>query len=149
MDSKKKWWEFFPSSKKTNTEVVVQEKKQPTADASRYSTGNYTTLFAVSYTGEKNFGEIGPLKNYRPDYAALRIRSWQSYLESEVTQTIINKFTTWVIGKGLKLQAEPSELVLKSERIQLDVHEFSEIVEARFGVFRKSKCADYGEMKTL
>jgi hypothetical protein len=92
---------------------------------------NYRNIFTVSYDGEKNVGEIGPPKDYQPDYNVLRIRSWQSYLESEIAQTVIKRFLTWMIGVGLKPQSEPAELVLESEKIKINSHEFSKIVEAR------------------
>jgi hypothetical protein len=84
--------------------------------------GGYRTIGSISYNGEKNYGEIGPIKNYFPDYSALRARSWQLYLESELAQTILNNHIIWVIGSGLKLQAEPVKDILKSEGITLDAN---------------------------
>ena len=106
-------------------------------------------LFAVNFNGEKNLGEIGPIKDYKIDYTALRYRSWQAYLESEIAQTIINRFATWVIGKGLKLQAEPVAKLLEYEGIKIDREKFSEQVETRFSTFRKSKKSDYSGMANL
>ncbi len=106
-------------------------------------------LFTISYDGEKNLGEIGPIIDYKPNYEALRLRSWQSYYESEIAQTVINKFKTWIIGSGLKLQADPVKVVLKSEKIEIDSEEFNKTVEARFRVFSNSKCCHYGEMQNL
>lgn len=121
-------------------------KKFPKAS---YGTGQYSNVFAVSYDGEKNLGEMGPIKEYWPDYHALRLRSWQAYLESEVAQMVIGKYIKWVIGAGLKLQAEPVKMVLKSEKININTEDFNEIVEARFSVFAKSKNADYSGQKSL
>lgn len=109
----------------------------------------YQNIFTVSYTGEKNLGEMGPIIDYRPDYDALRFRSWQSYLESEITQTVLKKFVIWIIGSGLKIQCEPSKKVLESEKISLKSEEFNEVVEARFSVFAKSVHADYSGMRSL
>lgn len=133
--------DLFNFWKKTEVKKVV--RPEPSA----HYIGN--TLFAVSYNGEKNHGEIGPIKDYRLDYEALRLRSWQSYLDSEVSQTVVKKFTTWVIGSGLKLQAEPVKKVLQYEKITFDSEEFNEIAEARFSVFAKSKRADYAGMRNL
>lgn len=121
----------------------------PSAFIGNNGTGKYRTLFSLSYDGEKNLGEIGPAINYRPDFARLRIRSWQSYLESEVSQTILKKFALWVVGSGLKLQAEPASKVLESENITLDSEEFNNVVESRFGIFSKSKSSDYSNMESL
>lgn len=112
------------------------------------STGTYR-LFAVSFTGEKNMGELGPVKNYLPAYDLLRMRSWQSYFESEISQIVYNRLTTWVIGSGLKLQCEPSKRVLTAEGITFDAQEFCNLTEARFSVYRKTTDCDYSGMNDL
>lgn len=76
-----------------------------------------TPIFYFSYDGEKTPGEIGIIKDYQPDYYSLRARSWQSYLESEITQTVIGKLAKWVVGSGLRLQAEPDELILPEDEV--------------------------------
>jgi len=122
---------------------------EPPRSRSRHEVRAYDNIYTMSYTGEKNLGEIGPVIDYKPDYPILRLRSWQSFLESEITQTVIKKFTTWVIGSGLKLQAEPLKTVLKSERITLNPEEFNEVAEARFSVFANSTSSDYSGMRNL
>lgn len=112
----------------------------------RQSSGNSTVLYTGSFNGEKNLGELGPIKKYYLDYAGLRARSWQAYLESEVAQIVIGRYITWVIGNGLKLQAEPSQVFLNSEGITLDGNAFSEAVEAAFSVWSDSKYSDYSHM---
>src|SRR5690606_10174427 len=122
-------------------------EKRVEAEASYYP-GNYRNVFSVSYDGEKNLGEIGPIKEYWPDYHALRLRSWQAYLDSEVAQMVIGKYVKWIIGSGLKLQAEPVEMVLASEKIAFN-KTFNDFVEARFGVFAKSNDVDYSGKRNL
>ncbi len=119
--------------------------------SARHSGDNisYNNIFSVSYDGEKNLGEIGPIKNYLMDYDGLRFRSWQSYIESEISQIVLNKFAIWIVGSGLKLQAEPAKKVLESERIILKTENFNDITEARFNVFANSKLADYSNMVSL
>ena len=112
-------------------------------------TGIFRHIFSFSYDGEKNLGEIGPPKDYRPEFQILRIRSWQSYLESEIAQTITKKFALWVVGSGLKLQAEPAAKVLESENIKIDAEQFNEVVESRFGLFAKSISSDHAKMQSL
>jgi len=122
----------------------------PAPDAIRSgASGDYREFYTHSFTGEKDSGEIGPLRNYALDYHSLRIRSWQSYLESETAQTIIRRLDIWVIGKGLKLQSEPETRVLKLEGINLDKERFSQEAEARFNLWRRTKSADYRGMKSL
>ena len=110
---------------------------------------SYNNIFSVSYDGEKNLGEIGPIKNYLMDYDGLRFRSWQSYIESEISQIVLNKFAIWIVGSGLKLQAEPAKKVLESEGITLNTEDFNDITETRFNVFANSKLADYSNMSSL
>lgn len=109
----------------------------------------YKPMFTVSYDGETDQGAMGPIKRYWLDHVALRARSWQSYLESDITQGIINKYTGWIIGGGLKLQSEPETLVLKSEGIQINKEDFSKNVEARFRIYTKSKEISHNKQKNL
>lgn len=128
------------------------EKRIQSAKESSFGFGfNFIgrNLFSHSFNGEKNLGEIGPPKSYYIDYDTLRIRSWQSFLESEITQTVLSRYDTWVIGSGLRLKSEPNDKVLKLEGVTLDVQTFSENVEAYFSLFRDSQLADYSSMKTL
>lgn len=111
-------------------------------------TAHYNTLFSVTFDGEKTKGDIGPVKEYVPNHEILRLRGWQLYLESEVCQLIIRRFTRWVIGKGLKVQARPNKVVLGMEGIKVD-DTFIENIEARFSIYAQSKYADLAEHKTL
>ena len=79
-----------------------------------------TGSFAKRYTGEKNLGELGPPIHYVLSYWDLRVRSWQSFLESDLSQAIIKKYCAWIIGPGLKLDADPAVELLKSEGITFD-----------------------------
>lgn len=106
-------------------------------------------LYSTPYGGEKNIGEAGPVRNYNPMYEQLRARSWDAYLTNEVVQIIINKFSTWVIGKGLKLHSEPNKTLLKSEGVNIDANKFSELVEARFETWIASDMCDFAGMKNL
>lgn len=107
------------------------------------------TIGSVGYTGEKNLGELGPLKEYFPDYATLRARSWQLALDSEIAQTILGKYENYVVGKGLKLVCEPIKQILKSAKIKFDIQEFCEIMEAKFLGFSNSKRSDHAGMSTM
>lgn len=137
---------FKKAENKKSAFVESVSKTAPTADA---FSGYYTPLFTISYNGEKDLGEIGPIKNYVLDYQGLRARSWASFLTSEVAQTILNRSTTWVIGRGLKLQVELPVDILESEGIAADSQTFSRQVESRFSIYRKSKMADYSGMCSL
>ena len=86
-------WEANRSAKDENSVVASHTGFKP--------------MFTVSYDGETDQGAMGPIKRYWLDHIALRARSWQSYLDSDITQGIINKYTVRIIGGGLKLQSEP------------------------------------------
>lgn len=135
---------------KAEAAVVVQDNNAPMKSADFTGAGGvYTPLYAVSFTGEKNLGAVGPIRNYRPSYEALRLRSWQSYYESEVSHTIVNAYIKWVIGKGLKLQCEPLTKVLIQEGIKdFNPSEFCSVVESRYQAWSKSKMSDFSGMKS-
>jgi capsid protein len=106
-------------------------------------------VWTLGYTGEKNTGELGPAIDYRPNYPVLRVRSWQSYMESEITKTVVDRYATWVIGSGLKLQCAPDMLVLNSEGVNMDKRSreaFNEVTEARYRVWAASNTSDWSGM---
>lgn len=109
----------------------------------------YRTIGSSSFNGEKNYGELGPIKSYIPDYNALRARSWQLYYESEVAQIVINKYVVWVIGQGLKVQSEPETDVLKDMGISVNKQQFSKKIESYFKLYCKSRMSDYSDMRNL
>lgn len=132
------WFDFLDKKEK----VDIQKRRDVNAYFGRH-------LFTVSYTGEKNTGELGELIKYNLDYASLRHRSWKSYLDSEITQTVINKYVKWVIGSGLKLQSEPVDIILKQNNINVSLPELTRNIEARFRLFCKSENSDYSQINNL
>lgn len=109
---------------------------------------NYGFL-SYAFNGEKNLGEIGPVKKYVVDHVRLRMRSHQAMLDSEIAKLVINNYVTWTIGGGLKLQSEPAKNVLQLEGINIDFNKFSKDVEAYFNLTRKSKRTSYNGLLTL
>lgn len=104
------------------------------------------------YQGEKNLGGVGPVKDLWTDNQALRARGWEAYLTNETVQTIINKAAVWAIGRGLKLQCEPSVAVLNSEGIRItksQAQKISDLIEARFSLYKESKCSMFSGMYNL
>ena len=105
-----------------------------------------------SFDGEKNEGELGSIKHYIPDYLALSERAWQSYLTNEVTHDVIKKFCTWVVGSGLKLNADPNQIVLASEGIILSDDEedkFSNLTEERYAIYTNSRMSAHSKQRTF
>jgi capsid protein len=130
------------------TKKEIDQLNEELIEARSFS-GSYKPILTLSYDGEKDTGELGPIIDYDLDYQALRYRSWESYLSSEITQTVVGKFVTWIIGSGLKLQSEPVSLVLESEGFGFDTSKFSKETEARFKLFCKSRNSDYAKIDNI
>lgn len=122
--------------------------KKPSAKAGIFTQGGGFTriLYSHTFTGEKDKGDIGPVRSYYVDYNTLRLRSWQAMLESDLAQIIIRKYARWVIGKGLKLQAQPNKNFLESMGITMDFEKFSKTVEAQFSLYANSNMPDFACM---
>lgn len=111
--------------------------------------GRWANAYSISFDGEKNFGEIGPVIQYQLDHVGLRNRSYQAYLTSEIARTVLDRFSMWVIDKGLKLQLAPAVNVLKSEGIEINTEDFNDLVESRFSVWANSKRSSFNGMHSL
>jgi len=142
-------FDFVRKSKVTELESQVKTLR---SIVDRNIAANYTYPYYSSpiirefYNGEKTPGEMGAAKDYTLDYNQLRVRSWQSYLESEVTQAIINKHCLWVIGTGLYVQSEPELNVLRQEGIAAIDPEFIQNVQTRFNLWISSRHSDAAGM---
>jgi len=141
--------DFF-TGKKQAVEVVEQAvQKVEVIQREEISAVTYGLTFSQSFDGEKNFGEIGPVKKYLLDYYRLSLRSWQSYIESDLSKTIIDRYCVWIIDKGLRLQSYPNAKVLATEGIGIESEEFNDVVENRFTIWAKSKNACMKGMKSF
>jgi len=108
------------------------------------------TMFNEPYDGEKEPGDIGVIKDYYVSHYALAYRSWQAYLDSDVAQLILSKFLKWVVGSGLRLNADPDEIVLASEGITaLNEDEFSNLTESRFKVYSNANFSSHSGEESL
>lgn len=136
-------WEAF-----TRSEDRAPSISQPQARVSD-GAGRYNIVGGITFTGEKNIGEMGEVKVYSLGYAVLRARSWQLYLESETVKIISRKYITWMIGAGLKLQAEPMSDIIEDEGGKIDTKEFSRKVEQRWKLFTGSKKSSHDKQKNL
>lgn len=142
---------FFNTSFENVKSVFTPKHKSPIkSPQARFGggyLGNSRIIYPSNFDGEKNLGEAGPIRYYMMDYAALSIRSWQAYIESPIAQGVINKFTTWVIGKGLKLQSEPvKELIGESNE---NIKTFTKAIEAIWKVYSNSKKSDHSSRESL
>ena len=108
----------------------------------------YNPIFTFPFDGEKNPGEMGVIKRYRFNYRGLRNRSWQAYIENDILQGIVHKFQEWVVGEGLRLQAQPVEMILEQAGVSLESNQVQNI-EQRFQLYKNSKASTYDKQKTL
>ncbi len=127
---------------------IFKSKPAPRSEAN-FGQAGAAHYISVNFDGEKNVGDIGPIIDYRLDYAALSARSWQAYLESEIARTVLNRYGIWIIDKGLKLQCSPAKKILESEGVNINTEEFNSIVEARYNLWSKSKHASFNGMQSL
>lgn len=159
---------FYPVGARVE-DAVYEEVTTPSArpESSFSGFGGYSgASYAISYTGEKNEGEAGPIKEYVIDHYALRARSWQLLLESEACAIAFNKLAIWTIGAGLRLQCNPLKAVLESEGIKFESGEterggakpgmtkggiegFNKLVEARFKIYSGNRMSDFTNMRSL
>ncbi len=106
----------------------------------------YTGIASIPYNGETQFGQLGPIYEYKAQFNELRARSWQAYYESDFAQIVINRTLTWVIGNGLKLQCEPSMPILEAAGVAMEKEtkrKFVRNVEAQYDLMRESTDIDH------
>lgn len=108
--------------------------------------GSYRPLFHVSFDGEKNTGELGEPTVYHLNYVSLRARSWQSYLDNPITQMVLNRYATWIVGSGLKLQSEPVKSIIDKG---VDTDKVSKSIEDRFKIFSLLQDGDFSKIDNL
>jgi hypothetical protein len=130
------------------------KKPQQTKEVSSNYGVSSGAIYSQWYTermfdGEKTPGEMGNVINLLPDFQALRLRSYEQALKSDVVTIITGKFFKWVVGKGLDLQCQPNEEVLKSEGINADLSTFRKVSEARFKLYSSSKRSSFSGMQNL
>lgn len=104
-------------------------------------------VFDYDYDGEKSPGELGPPKNYEPNYEILRARARQIYMESDVAKMIIKTYVDGILGSGLKLQAQPIEGLVDPSLTKEDLKDLSRVIERRYRVYCESKNSSYNGMR--
>ena len=138
------FFDFFKSDSSKNKDV--------TTDSALYI-GNgrvgYNPILNDTFDGEKTPGELGAVYDTYPDFIRLRLRAYDMNLKTDIIKIITGKFFKWVIGKGLKLQAEPNENVLKLSGITEDTTKLQESAEALFNLYASTKYCDYSGRQNL
>jgi capsid protein len=141
---------FFTTSKKekeswSNMAAQVAQDYRPDKIESSFFGHEYAIIQEV-FDGEKTQGELGAPLSYIPSYTSLSYRSWQAYTESDLAQIIVKAHVNWVVGSGLKLQAEPIDYIIEQEGFEFDKTKFTKDTEFRFRLFAKTNDAVYNGM---
>lgn len=147
---------WFKPSKEPVNQIVEYITPPKTDNAAFYGVGpnvvsntGYIPVFTKAFNGEKTAGELGNPILLIPDYRALRLRAYEADLTSDVVKIITGKFFKWVIGTGLKFQAEPNDTVLKLEGVTENITDFKSNVEAYFSLWADNTRSDYSSMCNL
>jgi capsid protein len=139
---------FWKSKAKEETQTIAA----PQSSAYSGNRNAWVPARTEYFDGEKTPGELGYIRNYLPNYPALRLRAYSAELKSDLIKIITGKFFKFIVGAGLKLQAEPSAEVLLTEGITLTDEQkatFRKQTEARFEVYASSKRSSYEGMQNL
>ncbi len=132
-----------------NTKSKVIENQPESYHGDPNYRGNLVPIRQGVFDGEKTPGELGAVYELEANSEALRLRAYEADLTNDIVKSITGKFFKWIIGSGMKLQAEPNEKALKTEGIHHKLDKFRSDVEARFDVFSNSTKSDYSDMENL
>lgn len=134
---------------KPEAQAQGQQIPEPVARYLNYGTPDVERRF---WNGEKNWGELGTIYQYTADYYSLAARCWQAYTESAAAKLIINDFCDWVIGNGLRVEAQPNLQVLQSEGVNVTeqrISELAELIEYRFNLHAQSRYSSNSRTESL
>ncbi|WP_181899557.1 phage portal protein [Flagellimonas nanhaiensis] len=127
----------------TKPPIKKEDPQSNYVDSHESYRGKWVPIRSGNFNGEKTPGELGNVYNLTPSYRLLRLRAYEAELTNDVISTISGKFFKWVVGFGLKIQSEPNEKALKTEKITDIPDDFRENVESRFEIFANSTKCDY------
>lgn len=129
--------------------LKIFQKKEPSAYRQHYDFSSWNGTNLVPFDGEKTPMELGTPITYLLDYYSLRARSWKAYVDSDIVQNAIKKYMLWLIGSGLKLQADPVKIILENSGLNIDYDKSSTTIEAYFRLHAESKESSYNKEQTL
>lgn len=143
-------FDFFKKRSNTLTleQVAIMDSRKQAEAILTYSNFYDPQVYGAMYNGETDYGLLGPIYDYSADYNKLRARSWQAFYESDFAQIAVKRLLTWTIGNGLRLQAEPSSVILESEGYKMEKEarrKFVRLLEAKWDLFTESTECDWSE----
>lgn len=142
---------FEKDKKQEQNNVLASSVKNRTYldQSSGASVGISYPIITRKYDGEKTPGELGVIFKNELDYKALRLRAYDAEIKTDIVRIITSKFFKWVVGNGLKLQAEIQKDLLEAENITADWSKIQTQIESRFAIWSNSKMSDYSELLDL
>ncbi len=122
----------------------INKKNKELSQQIEMQDAKYNALFAAFqeynyFDGQKEPNELGPPITIFPDYYGARERAWELQLTNDIAKLVVNKWVTWLIGKGLRFNATPPKNIPNREKL-------IENIEYRFRNYMNSRFADYSEM---
>ena len=120
-----------------NSKLEIQDEKY------NYLMSEFSSLQYEFFDGEKEPGELGSPRTLFPDYYGARERAWELQLTNDIAKLVVNKWVTWLIGKGLRFNCTPP----KKEHLKTTNREkLISQIEYRFRNYLNSRFSDYSEM---
>lgn len=98
------------------------------------------------FDGEKEKGDIGLLRNYEIDYTNLSRRANEALLVDTVARSVIQRYTKWIVSKGLQLEYKPKIKILELNNINWStekVENLNDTIEAYFDMWAKSNKSSF------
>lgn len=136
-------WKFW----KRESVDPVETDNMVFVDGTNGTTNN--PILTDVWDGEKTPGQLGAVLDTMPDHLKIRLRAYDMHLKTDIIRIITGKFFKWVVGSGLKLQAEPNKTVLEMSGISEDWPRFQKETEALFNLYAGSKYSDYNKKDWL
>ena len=130
---------------------ILKESISGLSSRSREATfyGSEYYIIDEGFDGETSTGYLGAPKNYEIYHESLSARAWQLYLESDIAKMFIVSYKKWVLGSGLRLEAEPLLTIIKDFYPKFDNAKFVSKAEGRIRIWMKSKSSSHSGMDTI
>jgi capsid protein len=149
MANKNIFTRLFGSTKTESKQLGPQQTEVISAPESKSLYGAWHPIINRRWDGEKTPGELGAVSRNLADHVRLRYRSYDAADKIDTVKTITGKYFKYIVGSGLKLNAQPNKVVLGLEGINENYDDFIKHVEARFNVWANSKFCSQDKQKDL
>lgn len=140
-------FDIFKSDKSKVSSVgdsINMDETDPNSDYYLgYAGGFHNPIIEESFDGEKTPGELGDVIESMPDHLRLRLRAYDARLKTDLVEIIVGRFIKWIIGKGLKINSNPDQTVLKMFGVKEDTIELQKNIESFFNLYADSNFSDY------